>query len=198
MTEHVQRLRESLSLIEEAAPAIEAWGGELARRLRAGARLITAGNGGSAAEAQHLAAELVGRFETERAPLSALCLHAETSSLTAICNDYGPEEAFARQVRAHAREGDVLLTLSTSGRSPNLIAAVRAAHALDVTTWALTGPRPNPLAELCDEAVCLSAPVAATVQELHLVAIHLLCGTVDREISEPSATPAAALASDSA
>jgi D-sedoheptulose 7-phosphate isomerase len=196
MTEHVQRLRESLSLIEEAGPAIEAWGRELARRLGTGARLITAGNGGSAAEAQHLAAELVGRFETERAPLSALCLHAETSSLTAICNDYGPEEAFARQVRAHAREGDVLLALSTSGRSPNLLAAVRAARALDVTTWALTGAAPNPLAEQCNEAICLAAPVAATVQELHLVAIHLLCRTVDREMAA-SATPAAALASGS-
>jgi phosphoheptose isomerase len=195
MTEHVQRLRESLPLIEEAVPAIEAWGGELARRLHAGSRLITAGNGGSAAEAQHLTAELVGRFETERAPLSALCLHAETSSLTAICNDYGPEEAFARQVRAHAREGDVLLALSTSGASPNLLAAARAARALDVTTWALTGAAPNPLAELCDEAICLAAPVAATVQELHLVAIHLLCRTVDLEVAA-SATPAAALAPD--
>jgi phosphoheptose isomerase len=218
MTEHVQRLRESLPLIEDATPAIEEWGGELARRLCAGSRLITAGNGGSAAEAQHLAAELVGRFETERAPLSALCLHAETSSLTAICNDYGPEEAFARQVRAHARAGDVLLLLTTSGRSPNLLAAARAARALDVTTWALTGAAPNPLAELCDEAICLTAPAAATVQELHLVAIHLLCRSVDREISEASAvgakhvtlgaaepqiseasaTPAAALASDPA
>jgi phosphoheptose isomerase len=196
MTEHVQRLRESLPLIEEAAPAIDVWGRELAQRLGAGSRLITAGNGGSAAEAQHLAAELVGRFETERAPLSALCLHAETSSLTAICNDYGPEEAFARQVRAHARDGDVLLALSTSGRSPNLLAAVRAARGLDVTTWALTGAAPNPLAELCDQAICLAAATAATVQELHLVAIHLLCRSVDREVAA-SATPAAALASDS-
>lgn len=182
-------------MLEEAAAAIEAWGAELTHRLCAGARLITAGNGGSAAEAQHLAAELVGRFETERAPLSALCLHAETSSLTAICNDYGPEEAYARQLRAHARAGDVLLALSTSGRSANLLAAAHAARGLDVTTWALTGAGPNPLAEACDEAICLAAPAAATVQELQLVAIHVLCRTVDREVAA-SATPEAALASD--
>jgi phosphoheptose isomerase len=135
----------------------------------------------------------VGRFETERAPLSALCLHAETSSLTAIANDYGFAEAFARQVRAHGREGDVLLALSTSGRSANLMAAVDAAGALNVTTWALTGAAPNPLADACNEAICLSAPRAATVQELHLVAIHVLCRTVDVEI-EASAASATALA----
>jgi D-sedoheptulose 7-phosphate isomerase len=141
------------------------------------------GNGGSAAQAEHLTAELVGRFTTERQALSALCLHADGSSLTAIANDYGLEEAFARQVRAHGRPGDVLLALSTSGRSANVLAAVCAGRSIGVTTWCLTGPGPNALAELCDEAVSVAAPTTATVQELHLVALHMLCCAVDREVA---------------
>ena len=112
----------------------------------AGQRLLAAGNGGSAAEAQHLTAELVGRFDGERVPFSAISLHAETSAVTAIANDYGFEELFARQVRAHGRSGDVLMLLSTSGKSPNLLRAAEAAARLNITTWALTGPAPNPLA----------------------------------------------------
>ena len=117
-----------------ATPRLERWGRHLAAVLPSGARLLTCGNGGSAAEAQHLTGELVGRFEEERMPLSAIALHAETSSATAIANDYGLDEIFARQVRAHARAGDVLLCLSTSGRSPNVLTAAKAAHELGVTT----------------------------------------------------------------
>jgi phosphoheptose isomerase len=145
-------------------------------------RLLVVGNGGSAAEAQHLTAELVGRFETERRPLSAICLHGDASSLTAIANDYGLEECYARQVRAHGRPGDVLLALSTSGRSPNVVAAAAAAREMGLTVWALTGPEPNRLADLCDDALCLPAARAATVQELHLVAIHVLCAAVDEAV----------------
>ncbi len=117
----------ALGALEDAADQLERWGRRLATTLLADGRLLAVGNGGSAAQAQHLTAELVGRFETERRALSALCLHADTSSLTAIANDYGVEEAFARQVRAHGRAGDVLIALSTSGRSPNVLAAVAAA-----------------------------------------------------------------------
>lgn len=191
MLEHVAHLRDSLALLEGQAARIDGWGRELAGRLQDGARLITAGNGGSAAEAQHLAAELVGRYRTERAPLSAICLHAETSSLTAIANDYGIEEMFARQVRAHAHEGDVVLLFSTSGRSPNLLGAAAAAASAGATTWALTGPAPNPLASLCDDAVCFEVTRTATVQELHLVTLHMVCEVVDREIAETPATVAA-------
>src|SRR3954447_10153852 len=175
---HIGRLAEALRMLEAEVDRIELWGAELAERLLDGARLFAVGNGGSAAEAQHLTAELVGRYRHDRRPLSALCLHAETSSLTAIGNDYGAEEAFARQVRAHGRAGDILIALSTSGSSPNVLAAVRDANEAGITTWALCGPAPNPLANTCDEAVCLHAD-APTVQELHLVAIHVLCGAVD-------------------
>ena len=180
--EHLATLTESLRRLEGQLPRIAEWGERLAARLLDGGRLLAAGNGGSAAQAQHLTAELVGRYEAERQPLSAICLHGDTSSLTAIANDYGPEQAFARQVHAHAREDDVLVCLSTSGRSHNVVAAARAAHECGAEVWALTGPAPNPLAEESDEAIAIDCASTATVQELHQVAIHLLCGAVDREV----------------
>jgi type III pantothenate kinase len=181
---HVAQLRRALEEHGEALAIAEEWGERLATRLTAGGRLLAVGNGGSAAEAQHLTAELVGRFESERCALSAICLHGDTSSLTAIANDYGVEEAFARQVRAHGRPGDVLLALSTSGRSPNVLGAARAAHEGGLTVWGLTGAGPNPLADLCDEAVTVDAERACTVQELHLVAIHVLCAAVDAALAD--------------
>jgi len=183
---HLRSLREALGALEDAGGQLEHWGRNLARTLLADGRLLAVGNGGSAAQAQHLTAELVGRFETERRALSALCLHADTSTLTAIANDYGLEQAFARQVRAHGRRGDILVALSTSGRSPNVLAAVETAHEAGLTTWALTGDAPNPLAEVCDDALCLPGAGTATVQELHLVALHMICGAVDREVNRRS------------
>ncbi len=161
---------------------LEEWGRLLAVRLTRGARLLVAGNGGSAAEAQHLTSELVGRFHDDRAPLSALALHADSSSITAIGNDYGFDELFARQVRAHGRAGDVLLLLSTSGSSANLLRAAEVGHDLELLTWALTGPEPNTLARACDEAVCVSATSVATVQECHLAALHVVCAAVDTQM----------------
>ncbi len=181
--EHLAALAHSLHALEGEAERLSSWGERLAARLLDGGRLLAAGNGGSAAQAQHLTAELVGRYHSEREPLSAICLHGDSSSLTAICNDYGLEEAFARQVHAHGREGDVLILLSTSGHSPNVLAAARAARACGLETWALTGGAPNPLVELCDEAVALDSPSMATVQELHQVALHLICGALDREVA---------------
>jgi phosphoheptose isomerase len=146
----------------------------------AGGRLLAVGNGGSAAQAQHLTSELVGRYRDDRRPFSAISLHAETSALTAIGNDYPPEELFARQVRAHGREGDVLLALSTSGRSPNVLGAAptaRRRHGL--TTWALTGPPAEPARHEVDDAVVIDAPYTATCQEVHQVVVHLLCAAVD-------------------
>ncbi|HET9381104.1 MAG TPA: SIS domain-containing protein [Streptomyces sp.] len=155
------------------------WGAALAHALTGGARLLAAGNGGSAAQAQHLTAELVGRYRQERPPYAALALHAETSSVTAIGNDYGFEQVYARQVAAHGRPGDVLLLLSTSGRSPNLTAAAAAGRRAGLTVWALTGRGPNPLAEAAHEALCVDTASTATVQETHLVAVHLLCESFD-------------------
>jgi D-sedoheptulose 7-phosphate isomerase len=181
--EHVAALGLALAELEDHIDDVEAWGFRLAAALTRGARLLAAGNGGSAAHAQHLTAELVGRYQGERVPLSAICLHADTSSLTAIVNDYGADEAFARQVRAHGRPGDVLVALSTSGRSRNLLAAVEAAREAGLTTWALTGPAPNPLAEAADERLCVEAPSTATIQEVHQVVVHLVCAAVDEAVA---------------
>ena len=178
---HLRRL--SAALAELDLSLISSWGGRMAAIRDSGHRLLVAGNGGSAAQAQHLTAELVGRFEAERAPLSALALHAETSTVTAVGNDYGYDEVFARQVRAHGRPGDVLLTLSGSGRSANLLHAVAAAREADMTTWALTGPAPNPLAAIVDEAITVTSLSVATTQECHLVVIHLLCAAMDTVLS---------------
>jgi type III pantothenate kinase len=182
-SEHLAALREATGALELEAERLDRWGEDLADRLLEGARLLACGNGGSAAQAQHLTAELVGRYQSERRPLSAICLHGDSSSLTAIANDYGPEAAFARQVLAHGREGDVLIGLSTSGTSPNVLAAVRAARSIGMTTWAVCGAPSCELAELCDEALALPGPTAATVQELHMVALHMLCCAVDREVA---------------
>ena len=176
---HVLSLGPVIAQLSAEAPRLTAWGGELARRLAEGARLLAAGNGGSAAEAQHLTAELVGRFARDRRPLSAIALHADTSSLTAIGNDYGFDEVYARQVSAHARPGDVLFLLSTSGRSRNLLRSVEAAHDAGALSWAITGSGPNPLSELVDEAVVLDGP-PASVQEAQLVAVHAICCALDR------------------
>jgi phosphoheptose isomerase len=177
-TEHVDALAGALQALRAQAPRLTRWGGTLARQLSQGHRLLAAGNGGSAAEAQHLTAELVGRFRDDRPPFSAIALHAETSSLTAIGNDYGYDEVFARQVTAHARPGDVVLLLSTSGRSPNLLAAAAAARRAGASCWALTGPGPNPLVAAADDAVCLPGSTA-TVQECHLVAVHVICAAFE-------------------
>jgi D-sedoheptulose 7-phosphate isomerase len=165
-----------------ASPVLQRWGATLAGRLGSGARLLVAGNGGSAAQAQHLSAELVGRYREDRPPFSALSLHTDTSSTTAIANDYGVQEIFARQVAAHGRPGDLLMLLSTSGASANLLVAAREARRLGVAVWVLTGPAPNPLAGAGDEALCVEAATSATVQELHLVAVHMLCESFDRAV----------------
>lgn len=175
---HLADLRHALAAVDAELPRIRRWGEQVVARLLAGGRLLACGNGGSAAQAQHLTAELVGRYHQERRPFSAIALHAETSALTAIVNDYGPGEAYARQVRAHGRPGDVLVALSTSGRSANVLAAAGAASELGICVLALSGAAPNPLAAAADDAVCIPGPTP-TVQELHLLAIHLLCEAVD-------------------
>ncbi|WP_018657107.1 D-sedoheptulose-7-phosphate isomerase [Actinomadura flavalba] len=189
---HLRRLETGLRSLDAQSPTVRRWGARLARVLSGGGRLLACGNGGSAAQAQHLTAELVGRYRDERRPFAAVSLHTDTSAVTAIVNDYGAEEVFARQVRAHGRPGDVLMCLSTSGSSGNVLAAARAAAEIGITTWALTGPSPNPLAAACDEAVTVDAPQTCTVQELHLAAVHLLCEALDEVIVRAARTPAVA------
>lgn len=153
--------------------------------LRAGGKLLFAGNGGSAAQCQHLATELVGRFAVDRAPHAAIALTTDSSFLTACANDYGFEDVFARQVEALGRPGDVLFALSTGGRSPNVLKAVEASRARALSTYGLTGAGGAALAERCDEAIVVPHTDPARIQEVHLFLGHLLCGGIERRLAEP-------------
>jgi D-sedoheptulose 7-phosphate isomerase len=179
---HLDDLAAAARIAQSAAPVLAQWGQDLADIFAAGGKLLACGNGGSAAEAQHLTGELLGRFRDERRPLPAVALSADSSAVTAIANDYGIEELFARQVQAYGRPGDVLVAISTSGTSSNVIAAAKAGLDLGVTVWALTGPAPNPLAALSDSAIAVDAPTVATVQEIHLSLIHALCIALDKAL----------------
>jgi D-sedoheptulose 7-phosphate isomerase len=195
---HVADLCRVLTDLQIEGDRLARWGRIIASTLERDGRLLVAGNGGSAAEAQHLAAELVGKLEGDRRPYSAIALTAETSSLTAISNDYGYEEVFARQVRAHGRRGDVLIVLSTSGASRNLLAAVRAARALGLRTLGLTGAAPNPLAGVCDDALAVATPDTQAVQEVHLVCVHLLCRHIEVALGHGAAPAAVSVLEGSA
>ncbi|MCK7624370.1 SIS domain-containing protein [Streptomyces sp. RS10V-4] len=178
--QHCQSLHEALrELRHNGLPQLARWASRLHEVLPLGGRLLAAGNGGSAAQAQHLTSELVGRYRQDRPPYSAVALHAETSAVTAIGNDYGFDQVFARQVAAHGRPGDILVLLSTSGRSANLLAAAETAARAGLRVWAMTGRRPNPLADAADEALCIASDSTATVQEAHLIALHILCENFD-------------------
>ena len=187
---HVRALLDALPSLD--TDTLDDWGRRLAAVLVGGGRLLSAGNGGSAAQVQHLTAELVGRYRDDRPALSAIALHAETSAVTAIANDYGYDHVFARQVQAHGRPGDVFLGMSTSGRSGNVLAAMEAAREGGLTVWAFTGPGPNPMTKLADEAGAVDAPATATVQEVHQVALHLLCAAVDLEVGADRSSSAVA------
>jgi D-sedoheptulose 7-phosphate isomerase len=177
--DHLDALMHPLAALRGEVDRIDGWGLHLGGVLEGGGRVLAAGNGGSAAQAAHLTSELVGRFRDDRPGYSAIALTAETCAITAIANDYGAAECFARQVMAHGRAGDVLVVLSTSGSSRNVLLAAEAARARGMTTWALTGRAPNPLALQCDDAVCVDAPATATVQEVHQIVVHLLCAAFD-------------------
>lgn len=164
-----------------AAP-IEAATRLMAESLRAGGKVMACGNGGSAADSQHFAAELLNRFEKERPPLAAIALTTDTSTLTSIANDYAYEQVFAKQVAGLGRAGDVLLAISTSGNSPNVIAAIEAAHARGVRVVALTGKGGGTIAKqlLSDDIhLCVPADRTARIQEVHLLTIHCLCDGID-------------------
>ena len=157
----------------------------MAQALRGGAKVLACGNGGSAADAQHFAAELINRFEVERAPLAAVALTTDTSTLTSIANDYAYEQVFSKQVRAIGRQGDVLLAISTSGNSRNVIQAMQAARELGVRTVALTGNGGGKMAGLCsgeDVHICVPHKRTARIQEVHLLALHCLCDGIDHQL----------------
>ncbi len=172
-------LRATLEACEEP---LARCGETLVEAFRAGGRLLAFGNGGSAADAQHLASELAGRFRRERAPLPAVALSANSSDLTSIGNDYGFDRVFARLVEAHGRAGDVAFAISTSGRSANVCAGVEQARALGLRTLALTGGDGGRLAGLVDVAVVVPSDATARIQEAHATAIHALCEWVDEAL----------------
>ena len=190
MVDHVERVHrhfaDSAKVKQDAAAALAAPIARAAEMmtecLLADGKILACGNGGSAADAQHFAAELVGRFERERPELPAVSLATDTSLLTAVANDYSYEQVFAKQVRALGARGDILLAISTSGNSPNVVAAVDAAHQREMRVVALTGKGGGRTGELLrGDDVHLCVPHARTmrIQEVHLLAIHCLCDLID-------------------
>lgn len=152
--------------------------------LAAGGQLLLAGNGGSAADAQHIAAELTGRFLLERQPFRALALHVNTSSLTAIGNDYGYEHVFARELSAHARPGDVFLAISTSGNSGNILRAIEAARKAKVSVIGLTGGSGGEMQMACDLCLCVPAKSTPRIQEMHITIGHTICELLEERLAE--------------
>jgi D-sedoheptulose 7-phosphate isomerase len=162
----------------------------LARTLKAGGKVLACGNGGSAADAQHFAAELINRFEIERAPLAALALTTDSSTLTSIANDYAYEQVFSKQLRGIGRRGDALLAISTSGNSRNVIEAMQAARELGLRVVALTGSGGGKMAGLIsphDVHICVPHKRTARIQEVHLLALHCLCDGIDFQLSPGTA-----------
>jgi phosphoheptose isomerase len=154
----------------------------IATALDGGGKLLVLGNGGSAADAQHVAAELVGRFERVRRPMAAIALTADSSVMTSVANDQGYDAVFVRQVEALGRSGDVVLAISTSGRSSNVVAALRTARQLGLKTIALTGGNGGDAGSLCDVHVNVPAENTARVQEVHRTLLHAICGLVEQAV----------------
>lgn len=180
--------RRSRETMERAAgdrdlmAAVLAAADRIARTLRDGGKVMLAGNGGSAADAQHIAAELVGRYVIDRAPLAAIALTTDTSALTAIGNDYSFDQIFERQLRGLGRRGDVFVAISTSGRSKNIVAALKAARELGIATIGFTGAQGTQMRPLCDLALIAPSDETALIQQIHITAAHAICGLVERDL----------------
>jgi phosphoheptose isomerase len=177
-----QRLQESVETISaliKQQQAIQSMADELVACLKSGNKLLICGNGGSAADSQHFAAELVGRLQRDRAPLPAMALSTDTSILTAIGNDYSYDEVFSKQVEALARPGDILIGISTSGRSGNVLKAVEAARRRQVKTFALAGKDGGPLAQAVDQAIVVPSRTSQHIQEGHIAIIHIWCEIIE-------------------
>ena len=165
-----------------ATATLTAMAEAIATALRGGGKLLIAGNGGSAADAQHIAAEFVSRMNYDRPALAALALTTDTSALTAIGNDYGFVHVFERQVQALGRPGDVLLGISTSGRSPNIVLALQAARAGGLATLGFGGEPGGAMAEHCDLLLRAPSPVTPFIQQIHIIAAHVICSLVERAL----------------
>ena len=156
----------------------------ICKSLSAGGQLLVAGNGGSAADAQHIAAELTGRFFRDRKPLRALALHGNTSALTAIGNDYGYEHVFARELYAHARPGDVLMAISTSGNSRNILCAIEAARETSASVIGLTGGSGGKMRDVCDLCLCVPSTSTPRIQEMHITIGHAICELLEERLTQ--------------
>jgi len=165
------------------APDIVTVAEHIINTLQNGGKVLTCGNGGSAADAQHFAAELVGRYRRERPGWSAIALTVDPSVLTSLCNDYGFEQIFARQVQALGRPGDILVAISTSGRSKNVLAAVETASALSIRTVGLTGQGTSQLGEIVDHHLPIPSTNTAFIQQAHIAVIHIICELVEERLS---------------
>ncbi|MFC4427271.1 D-sedoheptulose-7-phosphate isomerase [Deinococcus navajonensis] len=176
---YIDRHRQALDLLGQLAPDVEAAARACVEALRGGGKLITCGNGGSAADAQHFAAELTGRYRRERRPLAALALTTDSSALTCIGNDYAFEEVFARQAEALAQPGDVLVGITTSGSSANVVRALDVARARGAFTIALTGESGGQAARSAHVTLRAPSDRTAHIQEMHILLIHVLCETID-------------------
>lgn len=175
----IDRHLASLETVIDATQTIERIASTISSTLVAGGKIMTCGNGGSAAEALHLAEEMIGRFSRDRQPFAAICLCADPAAMTCIANDYGFENLFARQVEGLGRPGDVLVALSTSGKSPNIVRAIERARSVGVTTIGLLGNPGSPAEALCDVAFTTPASHSSHVQEVHIVVIHLVLEYLD-------------------
>lgn len=183
--DHLRRSRETMERAAgdgELLAAILAIADRMIHALRNGGKILLAGNGGSAADAQHIAAELVGRYTIDRAPLSAIALTTDTSALTAIGNDYAFDRVFERQLRALGRKGDVLVAISTSGASPNILAVLKAARELGIVSVGFTGTKGAQMRPLCDLVLIAPSDETALIQQIHITAAHAICGLVEREM----------------
>ncbi len=173
---------ETIDAVAEQTDTIAAMAERLVKVYKDGGKILTFGNGGSACDAQNFADELVGRFERNRPPLPALALTTNTSDLTSIANDFGYEEVFARQLKAHAQNGDIAVAISTSGNSPNVLKAVKAAKEMGLTVFGLSGDSGGKLKKLCDLCLCVPSKTIARIQEAHITVIQILCGIIEEAL----------------
>jgi D-sedoheptulose 7-phosphate isomerase len=192
MNDSERWLRESarikLEVADTQSETIEAAAVRMAQALREGKRVYLMGNGGSAADAQHIAGELINRFLLDRGPLPAVALTTDTSVITSVANDYGFAEIFSKQVAALVTEGDVVWALSTSGTSPNVVAAVRLGREMGAVTVGLTGKTGGEIKQYCDYCVLVPSNVTPWVQETHIAIAHAICDVIERTIFEGSHT----------
>lgn len=180
--QETQQLMSAMLANDTLLARLEAAAVACIQAMKNGSKIMLAGNGGSAADAQHIAGEFVSRFAFDRPGLPAIALTTDTSILTAIGNDYGYENLFARQVQAHAQKGDVFIAYSTSGASPNVIAALKEARKREVICIGMTGNRGGPMKELCDYYLDVPSADTPKIQEGHAVLGHTLCGLVERAL----------------